>query len=81
MHKVCTCLFLLIFIKNFGCNGYKENELNTILEESLLFQLGQNSLYSNHGFWYDLQSKDTPSSINEWNALSPSRYQEKKKGT
>ena len=64
VHKVCTCLFLLIFIKNFGCNGYKENELNTILEESLLFQLGQNSLYSNHGFWYDLQSKDTPYSIN-----------------
>ena len=42
VHKVCTCLFLLIFIKNFGCNGYKENELNTILEESLLFKLGQN---------------------------------------
>ena len=57
-------LLTLILIANFGCiqnHGYR---LEKIINESFEFQLGQEPLYSNMSFWYDLQSKDTPYSIN-----------------
>ena len=62
--KLCGLLFLFVSFFNFNCSLNNESELNKIFEESLKFQLGENPLYSNHEFWYDLQSKDTPYSIN-----------------
>ena len=62
MWSIIFICFLIFFY--FNCSLNNESELNKIFEESLKFQLGENPLYSNHEFWYDLQSKDTPYSIN-----------------
>ncbi len=62
--KLCGLLFLFVSFFNFNCSLNNESELNKIFEESLKFQLGESPLYSNYEFWYDLQSKDTPYSIN-----------------
>jgi|TARA_B100001971_G_scaffold211479_1_gene239254 uncharacterized protein (DUF885 family) len=57
-------LLTLILIANFSCIQDHGNRLEQILDESFEFQLDEYPLYSNMSFWYDLQSKDTPYSIN-----------------
>ncbi|MDG1847668.1 MAG: DUF885 domain-containing protein [Candidatus Marinimicrobia bacterium] len=53
-----------LMIANFSCIQNHGNRLEQIIDESFEFQLGEEPLYSNMSFWYDLQSKDTPYSIN-----------------
>lgn len=53
-----------LMIANFSCIQNNGNRLEQIIDESFEFQLGEEPLYSNMSFWYDLQSKDTPYSIN-----------------
>ncbi len=57
-------LLTIILIANFSCIQNNDNRLEQIINESFEFQLGEEPLYSNMSFWYDLQSKDTPYSIN-----------------
>ena len=57
-------LLTIILIANFSCIQNHGNRLEQIIDESFEFQLGEEPLYSNMSFWYDLQSKDTPYSIN-----------------
>ena len=53
-----------LMIANFSCIQNHGNRLEQIIDESFEFQLGEEPLYSNMSFWYDLQSKDPPYSIN-----------------
>ena len=61
---VVKILLTIILIANFSCIQNHGNRLKQIIDESFEFQLGEDPLYSNMSFWYDLQSKDTPYSIN-----------------
>ena len=61
---VVKILLTIILIANFSCIQNHGNRLKQIIDESFEFQLGEEPLYSNMSFWYDLQSKDTPYSIN-----------------